>query len=169
MPCRLAKRNHFIYAGTLVNRVFRRRCACKCFTGGGAIPGGIVGRNGVLICPRQNSGLRNRNMPVTGIVINTGGVESIVSQPIDSEELPIAFAERTLIEQLSFTAVPGEFMGIIGTSGSGKSSLIKALSNSSHCYTGTVKLNNVDITPISEDDIQSCLAYHSGNILGKIT
>ncbi|EDT4582378.1 ATP-binding cassette domain-containing protein, partial [Salmonella enterica subsp. enterica serovar Berta] len=53
--------------------------------------------------------------------------------------------------------------------GSGKSSLIKALSNSSHCYTGTVKLNNVDITPISEDDIQSCLAYHSTNILGKIT
>ncbi|HGB3384705.1 TPA: ATP-binding cassette domain-containing protein, partial [Salmonella enterica subsp. enterica serovar Java] len=95
----------------------------------------------------------------------TGGVESIVSQPIDSEELSIAFAERTLIDQLSFTAVPGDFMGIIGTSGSGKSSLIKALSNSSHCYTGTVKLNNVDITPISEDDIQSCLAYHSTNIL----
>lgn len=60
-------------------------------------------------------------------------------------------------------------MGIIGTSGSGKSSLIKALSNSSHCYTGTVKLYNFDITPISEDDSQSCLAYHSTNILGKIT
>ncbi|ECG6088310.1 ATP-binding cassette domain-containing protein [Salmonella enterica subsp. enterica serovar Blukwa] len=108
-------------------------------------------------------------MPVTGIVIDTGGVESIVSQPIDSEELPIAFAERTLIDQLSFTAVPGDFMGIIGTSGSGKSSLIKALSNSSHCYTGTVKLNNVDITPISEDDSKNCLAYHSSNILEKIT
>ncbi|EAS9204222.1 ATP-binding cassette domain-containing protein [Salmonella enterica] len=108
-------------------------------------------------------------MPVTGIVIDTGGVELIVSQPIDSEELPIAFAERTLIEQLSFIVVPGDFMGIIGTSGSGKSSLIKALSNSSHYYTGTVKLNNVDITPISEDDIQNCLAYHSGNISEKIT
>ncbi len=60
-------------------------------------------------------------------------------------------------------------MGIIGTSGSGKSSLIKALSNSSPCYTGTVKLNNVDITPISEDDIQNCLVYHFGNILEKIT
>ncbi|ECJ7321550.1 ferrichrome ABC transporter ATP-binding protein, partial [Salmonella enterica] len=48
-------------------------------------------------------------------------------------------------------------------------SLIKALSNSSHCYTGSVKLYNVDITPISEDDIQNCLAYHSGNILEKIT
>ncbi|MII45286.1 ATP-binding cassette domain-containing protein [Salmonella enterica subsp. enterica] len=60
-------------------------------------------------------------------------------------------------------------MGIIGTSGSGKSSLIKALSNSSHCYTATVKLNNVDITPISEDEIQNCLAYHFGNILEKIT
>ncbi|ESF35922.1 ferrichrome ABC transporter ATP-binding protein [Salmonella enterica] len=34
-------------------------------------------------------------MPVTGIVINTGGVELIVSQPIDSEELPIAFATNT--------------------------------------------------------------------------
>ncbi|EAA8474230.1 ATP-binding cassette domain-containing protein [Salmonella enterica subsp. enterica] len=99
----------------------------------------------------------------------TGGVESIVSQPIDSEELPIAFAERTLIEQLSFTAVPGEFMGIIGTSGSGKSSLIKTLSNSSHCYTGKVKLNNVNITQISEDDSQNCLAHHSTNVLEKIT
>ncbi|KAB1444475.1 ferrichrome ABC transporter ATP-binding protein, partial [Salmonella enterica subsp. enterica serovar Schwarzengrund] len=27
----------------------------------------------------------------------------------------------------------------------------------------------VDITPISEDDIQNCLAYHFGNILEKIT
>ncbi|MGK7342232.1 ATP-binding cassette domain-containing protein [Salmonella enterica] len=60
-------------------------------------------------------------------------------------------------------------MGIIGTSGAGKSSLIKALSNSSRYYTGTVKLNNVDITPISEDDIQNCLAYHSTNVLEKIT
>lgn len=51
MPCRLAKRNHFIYAGTLVNRVLRRRCACKCSIGGGAIPGGIGGRNDVLILP----------------------------------------------------------------------------------------------------------------------
>ncbi|EAC0925062.1 ATP-binding cassette domain-containing protein [Salmonella enterica subsp. enterica] len=60
-------------------------------------------------------------------------------------------------------------MGIIGTSGSGKSSLIKALSNSSRYYTGTVKLNNVDITHITEDDIQNCLAYHSTNVLEKIT
>ncbi|EAB8207841.1 ATP-binding cassette domain-containing protein [Salmonella enterica subsp. enterica] len=73
------------------------------------------------------------------------------------------------MEQLLFTAVPGDFVGIIGAAGSGKSSLIKALSNSSHCYTGTVKLNNVDITQISEDDIQNCLAYHSRNILEKIT
>ncbi|ECH9260486.1 ATP-binding cassette domain-containing protein [Salmonella enterica subsp. enterica] len=73
------------------------------------------------------------------------------------------------MEQLSFTAVPGVFVGIIGAAGSVKSSLIKALSNSSHCYTGSVKLNNVDITHITEDDIQNCLAYHSTNILEKIT
>lgn len=82
MPCRLAKRNHFIYAGTLVNRVFRRRCACKCSTGGGAITSGIGGRYGVLICPRQNSGLRNRNMSVTDIVIDTGGVVRIVDRDL---------------------------------------------------------------------------------------
>ncbi|HFW3760288.1 TPA: ATP-binding cassette domain-containing protein, partial [Salmonella enterica subsp. enterica serovar Waycross] len=84
-------------------------------------------------------------------------------EKLSIEKLSIAFAERKLIDQLSFTAVPGDFIGIIGASGSGKSSLIKALSNSSHCYTGSVKLNNVDITHISEDYIQNCLAYHSTN------
>lgn len=35
----------------------------------------------------------------------TGGVESIVSQPIDSEELSIAFAERSL-KMISRVALP---------------------------------------------------------------
>ncbi|EEB7239431.1 ATP-binding cassette domain-containing protein, partial [Salmonella enterica] len=84
-------------------------------------------------------------------------------QQLSVEKLSISFAERKLIEPLSFTAVPGDFIGIVGASGAGKSSLIKALSNSINCYTGSVKLNNVDITHISEEYIQSCIAYHSTN------
>ncbi|EHV1429689.1 ATP-binding cassette domain-containing protein [Salmonella enterica] len=95
--------------------------------------------------------------------ISHSGIYISHIEKLSIEKLSIAFAERKLIDQLSFTAVPGDFIGIIGASGSGKSSLIKALSNSSHCYTGSVKLNNVDITHISEDYIQNCLAYHSTN------
>ncbi|WP_073983941.1 ATP-binding cassette domain-containing protein, partial [Salmonella enterica] len=72
----------------------------------------------------------------------TGGGESLVRPPKESEELFTSFAECTLADQLSLTAVPGDFMGIFGTSGSGKSFFIQALSNSSPCYTGTVKLKN---------------------------
>ncbi|EBH9038141.1 TPA: ATP-binding cassette domain-containing protein [Salmonella enterica] len=84
-------------------------------------------------------------------------------QQLSVEKLSISLAERKLIEALSFTAAPGDFIGIVGASGAGKSSLIKALSNSGHCYTGSVKLNNVDITHISEEYIQSSIAYHSTN------
>lgn len=84
-------------------------------------------------------------------------------QQLSVEKLSISFAERKLIDRLSFTAAPGDFIGIVGVSGSGKSSLIKALSNSTNCYSGAVKLNNIDITHISEEYIQNCIAYHSTN------
>ncbi|QUI97975.1 ATP-binding cassette domain-containing protein [Salmonella enterica subsp. enterica serovar Weltevreden] len=41
-----------------------------------------------------------------------------------------------------------------GTSGSGKSSLIKSTIKFSHCYTGTVKIKQRRYHTVSEDDIR---------------
>ncbi|AOV95785.1 type I secretion protein [Edwardsiella hoshinae] len=79
------------------------------------------------------------------------------------ENLTISLADRKLVENLSFSATPGDIIGIIGRSGCGKTSLINVLSNITNNYTGSIKLNDVDITHISETYIQNCIAYHSTN------
>lgn len=64
MQCRLAKRNHFIYAGTRVNRIFRWRYTGKCSTGGGAITGGIGGLYRTIVrIVRQRIFCRQREAP----------------------------------------------------------------------------------------------------------
>ncbi|ACY83169.1 putative type I secretion protein [Edwardsiella piscicida] len=77
--------------------------------------------------------------------------------------LTIPFLDSALVNGLSLSAVPGDIIGITGASGTGKSSLIKALSNSFNDYSGTIKLNNVDIKNVSADYINNCISYHSTN------
>ncbi|MBU5388908.1 ATP-binding cassette domain-containing protein [Citrobacter cronae] len=91
-----------------------------------------------------------------GIVISDIDVFSV-------ENLTISLDNKKLVDGLSFTAVPGDVIGVVGPSGCGKTSLIKALSNLSENYTGSVKINDVNITNISEESIQSGIAYHSTN------
>lgn len=78
-------------------------------------------------------------------------------------KLSINFNGRKLVENLSLTAVPGDFIGIIGPSGCGKTTLIRALSNLTQNYTGDIKLNGVHISHIAENYIQGKMAYHSAN------
>ena len=92
----------------------------------------------------------------SGIAISTIDIFSV-------ENLTIELSNKKLVDGLSFTAVPGDIIGVVGPSGCGKTSLIRALSNLSTNYKGSVKINDVNITNISEDTIQGGIAYHSTN------
>lgn len=52
------------------------------------------------------------------------------------------------IDQISFQVEQGEFVGIMGASGSGKTTLLNCISTIDKVSSGTIKLNNMDITTL---------------------
>ncbi|HFW5075805.1 TPA: ATP-binding cassette domain-containing protein, partial [Salmonella enterica subsp. diarizonae serovar 61:l,v:z35] len=68
-----------------------------------------------------------------------------------------------MLNNLNVTIVPGGVVGIVGRSGTGKSSLIKALSGIVTDCSGTIKINNININDLSEKVFQNKIMYHSAN------
>ena len=54
--------------------------------------------------------------------------------------------EKTAIKNISFTINEGDFIGIIGHTGSGKSTLVQHLNGLLHPTSGTVLVNHLDIS-----------------------
>ena len=65
---------------------------------------------------------------------------------IDNRCIPV-------LEDVSLNVAQGEFAVIQGSSGSGKSTLLSILSGLDHPDSGTVRIQNKDITHLSEDDL----------------
>ncbi|EAN1669361.1 ATP-binding cassette domain-containing protein, partial [Salmonella enterica] len=98
----------------------------------------------------------DRDITSDGIVLS-----SITKVSLNS--LSISKNGVTLLNNLNVTIVPGGFVGIVGRSGTGKSSLIKALSGIVTDCSGTIKINNININDLSEKVFQNKIMYHSAN------
>mgnify|MGYP001780408998 FL=1 len=59
--------------------------------------------------------------------------------------------EKTALHGVSLTVENGEFLGIIGHTGSGKSTFVQHLNGLLHPTTGTVTVNGVDISASTEE------------------
>ncbi len=64
------------------------------------------------------------------------------------------------VDDLSFTIPAGQFVSITGRSGSGKSTLLYQLGLLDRPTTGTITLDNTDITSLSDDE-QTLMRLHS--------
>lgn len=58
----------------------------------------------------------------------------------------------TALNQLNFTASPGEFISIIGPSGSGKSTFLTLAGGLQSPSSGTIDINGIDFTNVSEKE-----------------
>lgn len=62
----------------------------------------------------------------------------------------VSFSLKTgdpaLIKNVSFALAPGDFLGIIGTSGSGKSSLLRLLTGTWHAQQGAIRFDDAEIS-----------------------
>ncbi|NHO32706.1 energy-dependent translational throttle protein EttA [Acetobacter fallax] len=87
---------------------------------------------------------------------------------IDAENLSKGFADRLLIDDLSFKLPPGGIVGVIGPNGAGKSTLFKMITGQEQPDSGklivgdTVKLGYVDQSRDSLDDNKSVWEEISG-------
>ena len=68
-------------------------------------------------------------------------------------------AEEDVLSDISFTAKPGETTAIIGSTGSGKSTLINLIPRFYDATAGSILLNGTDITKINQSTLRNKLGY----------
>ena len=68
-------------------------------------------------------------------------------------------AEEEVIKDISFVAKPGETTAIIGSTGSGKSTLIQLIPRFYDVSKGVVKVNGVDVRHVNQHDLHKQIGY----------
>jgi ATP-binding cassette, subfamily B, multidrug efflux pump len=80
---------------------------------------------------------------------------------IDFENVTFAYEGASgdpVLKNISFTCMPGETVGIIGSTGSGKSSLVGLIPRFYDVTSGTIKLNGEDISEINPKGLRERVA-----------
>lgn len=60
--------------------------------------------------------------------------------------ISVAFGENTVLDDFSLTVEQGEIVALLGASGSGKSTLLRVIAGLQQASTGSVILNEIDVT-----------------------
>ncbi len=75
------------------------------------------------------------------------------------EHLALNEDERVLVRDATLAVAPGDRLAIVGDSGVGKSTLLRALARLDPATSGTITLGGLDIDAISEDEFRRHVAY----------
>ncbi|WP_332744342.1 ABC transporter ATP-binding protein [Hydrogenophaga sp.] len=70
---------------------------------------------------------------------------------LDVREISMRFAGRTVIDRMSFSVVPGEFLCIVGASGCGKTTLLRLLAGLNQPSDGEVRFENQKVIAPSRE------------------
>jgi ATP-binding cassette subfamily B multidrug efflux pump len=68
-------------------------------------------------------------------------------------------AEEDVLHHISFTARPGQTIGIIGTTGSGKSTLVRLIPRFYDVTEGAILIDGVDIRQVRQSDLRERIGY----------
>jgi ABC transport system ATP-binding/permease protein len=86
------------------------------------------------------------------------GQDLRASASLEARNVTFKAANRTLIEGVSFTALGGEFVGLMGPSGAGKTTLMNTLNGYTLPSAGRVLINGHDLYQ-QYDQFRHCLGY----------
>jgi ATP-binding cassette subfamily B protein len=68
-------------------------------------------------------------------------------------------AEESVLSDISFTAKPGQTTAFIGTTGSGKSTLVNLVPRFYDVTAGAITMNGVDIRELSQEELRGAIGY----------
>jgi len=68
-------------------------------------------------------------------------------------------AEEDVLHDISFTARPGQTTAIIGTTGSGKSTIVSLIPRFYEISAGAIRLDGVDIRSVTQHDLRDKIGY----------
>ncbi len=86
---------------------------------------------------------------------------------IDVKDLSFTYNEEPLLEHVTFSVSEGDFAAIIGSNGTGKSTMIKLLLGFLTPKSGKILLNNQDPIKATKSSIVGYVPQNSGNESGK--
>ncbi|MDQ3159164.1 MAG: ABC transporter ATP-binding protein/permease, partial [bacterium] len=87
------------------------------------------------------------------VQINRGKIE------IENMEFKYSDSNKPLFKNFNLRIKPGEKIGLVGRSGSGKTSLTSLLLRFSEVNEGSIKIDNQDIRNITQNDLRSHITY----------
>ena len=79
----------------------------------------------------------------------------------DGVSFSYATVERETLTDVSFSTAPGEFVGIVGSTGAGKSTLTKLLFRFYDPDSGTVRIDGQDVAAVDLDSLRDSIGYVS--------
>lgn len=81
-------------------------------------------------------------------------------QPVlAAEHISVRLGDRNILQDISFTVSPGEFVGIIGPNGAGKSTLLRSLRGLWPVAAGAVKVNECPVSSLRGKQLARLIAY----------
>jgi ATP-binding cassette subfamily B protein len=97
----------------------------------------------------------------TEIDENIGGIEKVINGEITFENVTFTYpeSEKPIIKNLSFKVSPGQTIAIVGTTGSGKTTLTKLISRLYDVNEGRILIDGIDIREFSLDSIRSQISF----------
>lgn len=85
---------------------------------------------------------------------------SIENGQIDIEKITFAYGKAgNVFQNFSLNIQPGEKIGLVGTSGAGKTTITKLLLRFSDVQKGTIMIDGQDIARLKQDDVRSVISY----------
>lgn len=73
---------------------------------------------------------------------------------IDFEHVSFGYGDQLVLKDLSFTAMPGEVVAVVGFTGAGKTTIINLLNRFYDVCEGSVKIDGVDVRDMSLSDLR---------------
>jgi len=91
------------------------------------------------------------------------GELSVSEARLDYDDVAFAYdgADEATVEDVDFTAEPGDLVGIVGPTGAGKSTIVKLLFRFYDPSEGTVRIDGTDISTVSRRSLRRHLGYVS--------
>jgi iron complex transport system ATP-binding protein len=77
---------------------------------------------------------------------------------LDVRNLTLAYGERVALRDVSLSLAPGDLVGVVGPNASGKSSLIRAITNVAAPQSGEVRLDGSPVRSLSQREIAQRVA-----------
>ena len=94
----------------------------------------------------------------TEIDENRAGIERRIAGEVVFDNVSFAYNDAGVLNDISFTAKPGETIAIVGQTGSGKSTLTRLINRIYEVSAGSVSIDGVDVRDWSMESLRSQIA-----------